>query len=82
MLLESNVATSIEEYAETHACPQKERFETLVRLLSDNKVPEDTARQFLLEQGLLTFCWNMDRLNNPSNFLLLSHDVTTDTATG
>lgn len=80
--IESNVAISIEEYAETVVDkPQKERLDTLVRLLSNNKVPENTARQFLLEQASVDILLgNMDRLNNPSNFVV-AYDVTTDTAT-
>lgn len=80
--IESNVAITIEEYAETVVDrPQNERFETLVNLLVENRVSEETARQFLLEQASLDILLgNMDRLNNPSNFIV-AYDVNTDTST-
>ena len=51
--IESNVAISIEEYAETVVDkPQKERLDTLVRLLSNNKLPDN----FYWNRRQLTFC--------------------------
>ena len=78
---ETNVAMPIDAYIDLVETNQETRFHNLIRAFEEYRVPQDVAKDFILEQATFdVLVGNQDRLHNPSNFVF-GYDKDTQTAT-